>query len=309
MIDVRECHKRFGATQALSGLNFQAHPGEIFGLLGPNGAGKTTIIHIIAGIDQADDGTVTVNGHDVRKEPSVVRSLVGLIPQEPGFYGALSARENLNFWGSMYGVPNRLLGQRIDELLELTGLRERAHEPVSRFSGGMRRRLNLALGLVHRPAVILLDEPTLEVDPQSRRQIVDFVSRLARQDGATVLYTTHQLGDAQEVCDRIAIMDRGQIIAAGTLDELRRHLPASNTLRIEFAMTVDEELQRRLEQLPGAGKISITGGVVSIEIDDPRPLLSALADVLILPGVTGFRFEEASLETVFLHLTGRRLRD
>jgi len=308
MIEVRNVHRRFGHTQALSGVSFQAPPGEICGLLGPNGAGKTTIIHIIAGIDSADQGTVVVNGHDVRREPRVVRGQVGLIPQEPGFYGALTARENLSFWGTMYGVPSRELARRSEELLHLTGLTERSNEPISRFSGGMRRRLNLALGLIHKPAVILLDEPTLEVDPQSRRQIVDFVHRLAR-DGATVLYTTHQLGDAQEVCDRIAIMDHGQIIAAGTLQELRRHLPSGNTLRIEFAHEVDAEMKARLEGLPGAGAVSIVAGVATIDVLDARALLAAVADLVSMPGVTGFRFEEANLESVFLQLTGRGLRD
>lgn len=308
MIEVRECHKRFGATQALAGVTFDARPGEILGLLGPNGAGKTTIIHIMAGIDTADHGTVLVKGQDVRTNPMAVRAAVGLIPQEPGFYGALTARENLCFWGSMYGVAPRKLAKRIDELLQITGLSERAHEPISRFSGGMRRRLNLALGLVHSPSVILLDEPTLEVDPQSRRQIVDFVHRLARE-GATVLYTTHQLGDAQEVCDRVAIMDRGKIVAAGTLDELRRFLPAARSLRIEFAMDIDEDLKGRLEGVSGAGGVSVAAGVATIEIADAQTLLTALADVVAMPGMTGFRLEEASLETVFLHLTGRGLRD
>lgn len=308
MIEVRDCHKRFGSTQALAGVTFDARPGEILGLLGPNGAGKTTVIHIIAGIDASDQGTVIVNGQNVKTNPLAVRAAVGLIPQEPGFYGALTARENLTFWGSMYGVTPRNLSKRIDELLQLTGLRDRADEPISRFSGGMRRRLNLALGLVHSPSVILLDEPTLEVDPQSRRQIVDFVHRLARE-GATVLYTTHQLGDAQEVCDRIAIMDRGKIVAAGTLDELRRFLPAARSLRIEFATTIDEDLRQRLEGLPGAGSVSVAAGVATIEIANTPALLTALADVAAIPEMTGFRLEEASLEAVFLHLTGRRLRD
>ena len=308
MIEVRDCNRRFGATQALAGVSFQAMPGEIFGLLGPNGAGKTTIIHIIAGIDFADQGTVMVNGVDVRRHPRSVRSMVGLIPQEPGFYGALTARENLAFWGSMYGVPSRALGQRTDALLQLTGLTERANEPIARFSGGMRRRLNLALGLIHRPSVILLDEPTLEVDPQSRRQIVDFVRQLA-QEGATVLYTTHQLSDAQEVCNRIAIMDKGTIVAAGTLDELRKHLPSATSLRIEFAMEIDDALKHRLESMPGARGVSVAAGVATIEVLDARTLMTALADVIAMPGVSGFRLEEANLETVFLHLTGRRQRD
>lgn len=308
MIEVRDVHKRFGHTQALSGVSFQAYPGEIFGLLGPNGAGKTTIIHIIAAIESADQGTVLVNGTDVRKAPRIVRGQVGLIPQEPGFYGALTARENLSFWGSMYGVPSRELKRRIEELLELTGLRDRANEPIARFSGGMRRRLNLALGLVHKPSVLLLDEPTLEVDPQSRRQIVDFVRRLT-QDGATVLYTTHQLGDAQDVCDRIAILDRGQVVAAGTLQELRQHLPSASTLRIEFAHNIDAEMKARLQGLPGAGGVKIVAGAATLDILDARVLLAAVADLVSLPGVIGFRFEEANLESVFLHLTGRGLRD
>lgn len=308
MIEVRDVYKRFGSTQALAGVSFEARPGEICGLLGPNGAGKTTLIHVLAGIEVADQGQALVGGIDVRQKPKLVQTRVGLVPQEPGLYGSLTARENLSFWGTMYGVPSRQMARRIDELLHLTGLTERAKEPVSRFSGGMRRRLNLALGLVHHPPVILLDEPTLEVDPQSRRQIVDFVRHLARE-GATVVYTTHQLADAQEVCDRLAILDRGRVVASGTLPELRRFLPAAGALRIEFAQELQGEIQERLGALPGAGQVAIAGGVATVEVADLRQLLPACANLLSMPGVTGLRVEEASLEAVFLHLTGRGPRD
>lgn len=308
MLEVHNCTRRFGTLQALSDVSFAVRPGEIFGLLGPNGAGKTTVIHIIATVDTAHSGNVVVGGLDTRRDPSKIRQLVGLVPQDPGFYAALTARENLEFWGAMYGVSKRILGSRITELLQVIGLSDRANEPVSRFSGGMRRRLNLALGLVHRPSLILLDEPTLEVDPQSRRQIVDFIRRLARE-GATVIYTTHQLSDAQEVCDRLGIMDRGKIIAQGTMTELREHLPATSSLRVEFAYQVDEQLSERIGALPGAGAVSVDGGAVSIEVKDLRTLMSAIADLIATPGVTGFRMEEASLENIFLHLTGRGLRD
>lgn len=308
MLEVRKCNRRYGGTQALSDVSFGVHPGEIFGLLGPNGAGKTTLIHIIATIDSAFTGEIFVGGMNVRREQTPVRKLVGLVPQEPGFYAALTARENLEFWGAMYGVRPSMLTARITELLQVTGLTDRADEPVSRFSGGMRRRLNLALGLVHHPSLILLDEPTLEVDPQSRRQIVDFIRRLAHE-GATVIYTTHQLSDAQEVCDRLAILDRGRVIAQGTMAELREHLPAATSLRVEFAFAVCGDLLHRIEALPGAGAVRVDSGSVTIEVRDLRTLMAAIADLITMPGVTGFRMEEASLENVFLHLTGRGLRD
>jgi len=309
MLEVHNCTRRFSTIQALSDVSFAVHSGEIFGLLGPNGAGKTTLIHIIAMIDTADGGTVTVNGMDTRRQPTKIRPLVGLVPQEPGFYAALSARENLEFWGTMYGVGRNILSSRIADLLEVTGLSNRANEPVSRFSGGMRRRLNLALGLVHHPSLILLDEPTLEVDPQSRRQIVDFIRGLA-QEGSTVIYTTHQLSDAQEVCNRLGIMDQGKIIAQGTLTELREHLPACSTLCVEFDDTVDDALAAALMgPLPGAGAIAVKGSTVRIEVKDLRTLMSSVAEVVAMPGVTGFRMEEASLENIFLHLTGRGMRD
>lgn len=308
MIKVDNVHKHFGKTQALAGVSFTVNPGTIFGLLGPNGAGKTTITHILAGIETADQGRVSISGLDIREHTMAARAKIGLVPQEPGFYGALSARENLAFWAAMYGVPSGHARESIDELLHLTGLSQRADEPVSRFSGGMRRRLNLAVGLVHHPPVILLDEPTLEVDPQSRRQIVDFVRNQAK-NGATVLYTTHQLGDAQEVCDHLAIVDQGRIVAAGTLEELRKLLPHASSLRFEFAFDIDGDLASQLKSLPGAGTVSVAGGIATIEIAEARVLMSAVADILHIPGLIGMRFEEASLETVFLHLTGRGLRD
>lgn len=308
MIEVTNLSRRFGAIQALAGVSFHVRPGEVFGLLGPNGAGKTTAIHIVAGIDRPDEGTVVVAGCDLRRDARAVRARVGLVPQEPGFYGSLTARENLAFWAAMYGVSGRRAREAAGHLLEVVGLAGRADEPVSRFSGGMRRRLNLALGLVHRPPVVLLDEPTLEVDPQSRRQIVDFIKGLARE-GAAILYTTHQLGDAQEVCDRIAILDRGRIVAEGTLAELRRLLPHASTLRLEFACEIDADLGRRLQALPGAGSVSVAGGVAVIQIADLTALLPAMVDVLHMPGVVGMRLEEPNLETVFLHLTGRGMRD
>lgn len=308
MLDVRNCQRRFGNIEALRDVSFAVPEGEIFGLLGPNGAGKTTMIHLIATIDTAHRGEIFVGGIDARREPRRVRQLIGLVPQEPGFYAALSARENLEFWGAMYGVKRGLLATRIDELLQVIGLADRANEPVSRFSGGMRRRLNMALGLVHHPSLILLDEPTLEVDPQSRRQIVDYIRRLARE-GATVIYTTHQLSDAQEVCDRLAIMDRGQVIAQGTMAELRAYLPGATSLRVEFAFPIDQGLQDRLAALPGAGAVVVEGGSASIAVGDLRSLMTGIVDVIAHVGVIGFRLEEASLENVFLHLTGRGMRD
>jgi ABC-2 type transport system ATP-binding protein len=239
---------------------------------------------------------------------SVSRKRIGLVPQEAGFYPALTARENLQFWGAMYDLNASTSAKRADELLHVVGLSERANTSVGSYSGGMKRRLNLALGLVHTPTVLLLDEPTLEVDPQSRRQIVDLIRQLAT-DGAAILYTTHQLSDAQEVCDRIGIMDHGVLLAEGTMDELRDRLPAANCLVVILHPEVPAQTREAFENLPGSGQTTSHPQGISLSITDARLLLEAVASRLSLPGVLGIRMEEASLEEVFFHLTGKGVRD
>jgi ABC-2 type transport system ATP-binding protein len=223
MLEVEQLRKSYGELIAVAGVSFAAQPGEIFGLLGPNGAGKTTTIGCICGLLTTSAGHVRVMGHDVVREGSAARANLGVVPQEIALYEDLSAHENLAYWGGAQRMRNPKLRERIQEVLELTGLQDRAREPIKQFSGGMKRRLNFACSILHSPKVLLLDEPTVGVDPQSRVRLLDLVRAEARA-GTCVLYTTHYMEEAEALCDRLAIMDHGKVIAAGTLAELRSML-------------------------------------------------------------------------------------
>jgi ABC-2 type transport system ATP-binding protein len=218
-IEVQDLHKDFGKVYAVQGVSFGVQAGEIFGLLGPNGAGKSTIISMLACLLTPTRGDALVMGHSILREPMAVKTAIGVVPQEVALYEDLSARENLNFWGKMYGLRRRALRQRVDEVLAVIGLADRQKGRVDKFSGGMKRRLNIGIALLHRPQVVIMDEPTVGIDPQSRRNILDSVQEL-NQQGMTVLYTTHYMEEAQELSDHIAIMDQGKVIAHGTHDEL-----------------------------------------------------------------------------------------
>src|SRR5271154_411685 len=231
MLEVAELRKTYGDLIAVESVSFTARPGEIFGLLGPNGAGKTTTIGCICGLLTPSAGHVKVMGHDVVRDGQAARANLGVVPQEIALYEDLSANENLAYWGGAQRLRNPNLRERIQEVLELPGLQDRAREPVKQFSGGMKRRLNFACGILHSPKVLLLDEPTVGVDPQSRVRLLDLV-RAQAQAGTCVLYTTHYMEEAEALCDRLAIVDHGKIIAAGTLAELRSMLAERDLLRL-----------------------------------------------------------------------------
>ena len=220
MIRVEGLVKRFGDIRAVDGVSFEVRSGEIYGLLGPNGAGKTTTFSMLAGLLAPDDGRIVMDGVNLADSPIEVKRRLGIVPQEVAVYEELTARENLRLWAGLYGLSGSALDQAVDRALDEVGLSGRSKEPVERFSGGMKRRLNLSLGLVHRPKVILLDEPTVGIDPQARANILDVVRRVA-DSGATVLYTTHYLEEAEQLCDRIGILDHGKLLTEGTLAELK----------------------------------------------------------------------------------------
>ncbi|WP_112431024.1 ABC transporter ATP-binding protein [Thermogemmatispora tikiterensis] len=219
LVEVRNLVKRFGKLEAVKGVSFSIKEGEIFGLLGPNGAGKSTIINILCGYLPADEGEALICGHSVRRESQTVKRLLGVVPQEIALYRDLNALENLDFFASLYGTPASERRGRAEEVLHFVGLYERRKEPLKNFSGGMLRRLNFAVALMHHPRVLLLDEPTVGVDPQSREHIFENIEKLAAS-GTTILYTTHYMEEAERLCQRIAIMDEGHIIALGTLEQL-----------------------------------------------------------------------------------------
>ena len=308
-IQVLDLHKNFEDVYAVQGVSFDVQAGDIFSLLGPNGAGKSTIISMLACLLEPTQGDALVMGHSILREPMAVKEAIGVIPQEVALYEDLSARENLSFWGKMYGLRGTPLRQRVDEVLEVTGLTERQKGRVSKFSGGMKRRLNIGIALLHRPQVIIMDEPTVGIDPQSRRNILDNVKEL-NQQGMTVLYTTHYMEEAQELSDHIAIMDLGKVIAQGTHDELVKIVGELD--RID--LTINAEAERVMEQwqaTEGVHQVSADNSQLTLLVDDSNLVLPRLFESATRAGVriTSVEIQEPNLEAVFLHLTGRALRD
>jgi ABC-2 type transport system ATP-binding protein len=308
-IQIVELHKHFGDLHAVDGITLEVKAGEIFSLLGPNGAGKSTTISMLACLLEPTAGDATVMGHSIRRAPMEVKRSIGLVPQEIALYEDLSARENLDFWGKMYGLRGADLRERVDAVLEIVGLADRQTGAVSKFSGGMKRRLNIGVALLHRPDVLILDEPTVGIDPQSRRNILDSVKDLNRE-GMTILYTTHYMEEAQELSDHIAIMDRGQVIAYGTHDELVQIVGEYD--RVDLALGVPgARITTTWRAIDGVHKVTSDNGTVNLLVDDSNLVLPRLFESANQEGVriTSVEIQEPNLEAVFLHLTGRALRD
>ena len=309
MIQIDRLRKCYDTLVAVDDVSFEVRDGEIFGLLGPNGAGKTTTINMICGVLQPDDGRVLIDDCNIWVEPKKVKQNLGVVPQEIAVYEDLTARDNLSFWGSLYGLHGAKLNLRIDETLSRVGLADRARDKVKTFSGGMKRRLNLVMALLHRPKFLLLDEPTVGIDPQARLNILDVIREVA-DEGTTVLYTTHYMDEAEQLCDRIAIMDQGRILAIGTLDELTKRAGEAEVLRLTGSFD-EEGHYERLAAIPGTRVLRMdgAGAVLSIDTDGPG-LLDVLPRILGPElGVEDVSIQRPNLQSVFIALTGRDLRD
>ena len=309
IVEAQGLVKRYGDIEAVRGLSFAIRRGEIFGFLGPNGAGKTTTISMLSCLLEPTGGTAIVAGYDVVRAPQQVKRRIGLVPQELALYPTLSARDNLNFYGRIYGLHGRALRRRVDEVLEMVGLAERAASAVKTFSGGMKRRLNIAAGLLHRPEVLFLDEPTVGVDPQSRNAIFEHVERL-NAAGMTILYTTHYMEEAERLCHRVAIIDEGRIIALDTPRKLVTDL-GGGIIHLGIADGMAEGLLEQIRARPEVRAVTRLDGKVKVEATRAQ---EALVGLLALfnrtdTDVTSLEVLEPNLETVFLHLTGKRLRD
>jgi ABC-2 type transport system ATP-binding protein len=309
MVEVEHLRKTYGDFTAVDGVSFTARPGEIFGLLGPNGAGKTTTIGCISGLLTPTAGVVRVMGRDVVRDGPAARRALGVVPQEIALYEELTALDNLNYWGGAQGMRNPLLRRRIEETLEATGLQDRAREPVKRFSGGMKRRLNFACGVLHTPQALLLDEPTAGVDPQSRAHLLELVRAQARA-GACVLYTTHYMEEAEALCDRLAIVDHGQVIAAGTLAELRTRAAERDLLRLSGAFD-PARARAAIERIAGVEILQADDAIVLLALADAPARLPAVFATLSDAGaeVRGATLTQPSLESLFIKLTGKELRE
>jgi ABC-2 type transport system ATP-binding protein len=309
LLECRDLRKRYGDRTAVDGISFTIAPGETYGLLGPNGAGKTTTISMLCGLLRRDGGDVTVAGRPVDVGATEAKAAIGYVPQDLAIYPDLTARENLRFFGRLQRLGGRALDQRIDEILALTDLADRARDRVDSFSGGMKRRLNIGIGLLHEPQLLVLDEPTVGVDPQSRNAILASVDELGRA-GMAVLYTTHSREEAERLCDRIGIIDEGRIKAEGT----RRELVALVGQKDRVELIVSEAVEPATAALATLAPVeeAISGdGRIELVVDQARNHLAHILETATAAGamVKSVEVIEPDLEAVFLHLTGKALRD
>jgi ABC-2 type transport system ATP-binding protein len=311
ILEAQNLVKKYGDFAAVDGISFAVEDGEIFSLLGPNGAGKTTTISMLSTLFAPTAGDATVGGHSITREPMAVKQVIGVVPQEIALYDDLSARENLVFWGQMYGLSGKALSARIDEVLEQIGLSDKAKNRIKMYSGGMKRRVNIGVGLLHRPRLLFMDEPTVGIDPQSRRAILDTVKELNR-GGMTVLYTTHYMEEAQELSDRVGIIDHGQLIALGTQEELTRQVGEADTLELHIGESDDPgPLVESLRGVPGVLVAEATDHEIAIVTPSAEEILAPVVAKASEHGIKirSMDIREPNLEAVFLHLTGRALRD
>ena len=311
ILEVKDLQKNYGDFAAVKGITFDIKEGEIFSLLGPNGAGKTTTISMLSTLYTPTAGDASIGGHSISKEPMAVKQVIGVVPQELALYEDLTARENLIFWGQMYGLSGKSLNSRVDEVLEQIGLVDKAKNQVKTYSGGMKRRVNIGVGLLHKPRLLFMDEPTVGIDPQSRRAILDTVKDLNKQ-GTTVLYTTHYMEEAEELSNRVAIIDHGELIALGTQDELTKQVGQTDTLILHIGENEDTEaLAEALKSLDGVLEAIAVDHEVSIVTPQAEEVLATVVGAANERGIRihSIDIREPNLEAVFLHLTGRALRD
>jgi ABC-2 type transport system ATP-binding protein len=311
ILEVKDLVKKYGDNTAVKGISFSIQEGEIFSLLGPNGAGKTTTISVLSTLLPPTMGEATVCGFSVSKQPMEVRKSIGVVPQDLALYEELTAAENLSFWGQMYGLNGKTLSKRIDEVLDLVGLKDKAKAHVRTFSGGMKRRVNIGIGLLHKPRLLFMDEPTVGIDPQSRRAILDSVIDLNKK-GMTVLYTTHYMEEAQELSDRVGIIDHGELIALGTQTELTKQVGETDTLILHISENDDPEtLAKGLRTIKGITKVDVIDHSITLIVPEVEKVLAPVVSKANEIGIriASLEIQEPNLEAVFLHLTGRALRD
>lgn len=310
MLETQQLTKKFKDTIAVDDVNLVLRQGESVGLLGPNGAGKSTAIAMISTLMKPSSGDVRLNGKSVLKKPAEMRRVLGVVPQKIALYEELSAYENLKFFGRLYGLSGNKLEQRIDYVLELVGLADRKKELVKNYSGGMQRRVNLAAAMMHEPEVLIMDEPTVGIDPQSRNHLLETIRKLNQDEGMTVLYTSHYMEEVEKLCDRVYIMDHGKVIAEGTKEELKAILSDQETVLIEFDQNYPE-LFTKLSEIEGVQHATAEEHSLKLIIPKGTRLLGALFHEAERYGaqVVNVNVQTPTLEDVFLRQTGRKLRD
>ena len=309
IVKVSNVTKRFNDKLVLDNISFEIEEGEIFGIIGPNGAGKSTLINIMTTLVEATNGSVEIGGYDIVKQPIEAKSLIGLVPQELALMEEMTAYDNLLFFGSLYGLSYKVLKERINEALMATGLMDRKKEKVKKFSGGMKRRLNIAAALMHHPRILIMDEPTVGVDPQSRNHIFEFTKKICKERNTTVIYTSHYMEEIEELCSKVFIMDLGKEIASGSQEQIKS-LSGEQTKVILTVGHLSGEIVLKLRGLEGVSLVTEEGNQVTLTINKDFKLTSAIALLESYSSqLQGIRYEEPRLEDVFLWLTGKSLRD
>lgn len=309
MIKVSELSKTYGDVEVVKSVNFSIKQGEIFGLLGPNGAGKSTIINILSTLLEPNKGEVLIDGDNIKEHKKSSKLKIGVVPQEIALYEDLSAYDNLMFWGGLYNIPKATLETKALEVLEMVGLSERKDDTIKTYSGGMKRRINIASSILHNPKVLLMDEPTVGIDPQSRNHVFEVIERL-KKENMTIIYTTHYMEEAERLCDTIAIIDFGTIIAQGTLDELRKNSEVKDLLDIKLS-NVDATTVATLESSIPSSKFDTETSTLRVECLNIGSEITNVINQISTSGgvIESIDTEKANLESIFLQLTGKQLRD
>lgn len=309
IIEIKNVTKRFNDKLVLDNISYEVNKGEIFGFIGPNGAGKSTLINIMTSLLVPDSGSVKICGYDIVKESLKAKENIGYVPQDIALLEELSAYDNLEFFGALYGLKGKLLKERIKEALEVTGLEDKRKQKVKKFSGGMKRRLNIATAIMHHPKVLIMDEPTVGVDPQSRNHIFTFTKKICKEWGTTVIYTSHYMEEVEELCERVFIIDLGKEIAYGNKEEIKSSVFPNNKVIIN-ASNMSGEALLKLENIEGILKVIDSENLITLTINSDFKLANAL-NILEEENVVikKISYEEAKLEDVFLTLTGKNLRD
>lgn len=309
LIKIENLTKKYGTNTAVDKISFNIKKGELFGLLGPNGAGKSTTISMLSGLLKPTEGSIFIKGEDTIESPMKAKKVIGLVPQDIALYPTLTARENLVFWGRMYDLSKKLLKERIEEVLNIVGLEDRKNEAIKNYSGGMKRRINIAAALLHRPEILIMDEPTVGIDPQSRNHILETVKKL-NSEGITIIYTSHYMEEVEFLCTRIGIIDHGRIIAMGDKDDLKKSVINQDKIEITLSSVTPTVIQK-IKALDSVTGVTEDGGRVTIYSQDGTGLIAnILLEIAKLKiKILSLNVEEPNLETVFLNLTGRALRD
>lgn len=309
-VELKNITKRFDDKLAVDNVSLNIEKGELYGLIGPNGAGKTTLISMICGLTSIDSGEIKVSGYPVVKQSLEAKKKIGLVPQDIALYESLSAIDNLQFWGRMYGLKGKLLKERMDEILETTELKDRAKEKVSHYSGGMKRRLNIACAVMHHPEIIIMDEPTVGIDPQSRNHILEFTRKLNRENGSTVIYTSHYMEEVEQLCTKVAIIDNGKIITSGTQDEIKKMVMNEEKIEINVS-NYSPETGLKLNKLSEVRGVDYKDSKLIIVMKNSEANLQDIIKLLFLDNVKirDISIKTPNLETVFLSLTGKSLRE